>query len=80
MRRKAPIDGRQRLKHPDSCVSPGGRRHGGAAGASIPSPLTLGLFDVVSVRCPVGRRKDTTTPWASLDAGECYLALLTCRY
>lgn len=32
----------------------------GAGGASIPTPLTLGLFDVVSVRRPVGRRKDTT--------------------
>ncbi len=53
---KALVDGRHRLST-GLCVSPRGRRHGGAAGASIPTPLTLGLFDVVSVRRPVGRRR-----------------------
>ncbi len=42
--------------------------------------MTLGLFDVVSVRRPVGRRKDTTALVGIVDAGECYLALPTCRY
>jgi hypothetical protein len=41
----------------------------GPPGASIPTTLTLGLLDGVSVRGPVGRRKDRLAPWASLDAG-----------
>ncbi len=76
---KALVDGRHRLSNRTLREPPGAAGTVRAAGASIPTPLTLGLFDVVSVQRPVGRRKDRPPSWASLDAGECYLALPKCQ-
>lgn len=50
---------------PGLCVSLRGQTARWGRRSVIPTPLTLGLFDVVSVRRAVGRRTARTHSWAS---------------
>lgn len=63
--------GRHRLKDPVRTLpSSRGQTHGGGRRSVHPPPLTVGVFDVVSVRRPVGRRKNRPPSWASLKYGR----------